>query len=139
MMSGAGPLGGGRGARDTTRATETCRQTPRTVQVASKRPGRGSMLELFNFISQLITVYIFIIIASVIMSWLIGLGIVNPYNQLARSVWNFLQAVTEPALRPIRRLLPNFGSIDLSPLVLLLAMQFVQQVILPNLYRALAG
>ncbi|MGD9786215.1 MAG: YggT family protein [Hyphomicrobiaceae bacterium] len=97
------------------------------------------MLELFNFISQLITVYIFIIIASVIMSWLIGLGIVNPYNQLARSVWNFLQAVTEPALRPIRRLLPNFGSIDLSPLVLLLAMQFVQQVILPNLYRALAG
>ncbi|MCB1521680.1 MAG: YggT family protein [Hyphomicrobiaceae bacterium] len=96
------------------------------------------MLELFSFISQLITAYIFIIIASVIMSWLIGFGIINPYNQIARTIWNFLQAVTEPALRPIRRMLPDFGGIDLSPIVLLLLLQFIQQVVLPNLYRALA-
>ena len=93
------------------------------------------MLELFNFISQLITAYIFLIIGSVIMSWLIGFGIVNPYNQIARTIWNFLQAVTEPALRPIRRLMPDFGGIDISPIVLLLGLQFVQQVVLPNLFR----
>lgn len=93
------------------------------------------MLELFNFISQLITAYIFLIIASVVVSWLIGFGIVNPYNQFARMIWNFLQAVTEPALRPIRRMMPDLGGIDISPIVLLLALQFVQQVVLPNLYR----
>lgn len=95
------------------------------------------MIELFSFISQLISAYIFIIIAAVIMSWLIGFGIINPYNQTARAIWNFLQALTEPALRPIRRLLPDLGGIDISPIVLLLALQFVQQVVLPNLLRAL--
>lgn len=96
------------------------------------------MSELFSFISQLISAYIFLIIASVIMSWLIGFGIVNPYNQVARTIWNFLQAITEPALGPIRRFMPDLGGIDISPIVLLLALQFVQQVVLPNLYRMLA-
>lgn len=96
------------------------------------------MSELFSFISQLISAYIFLIIASVIMSWLIGFGIVNPYNQVARTIWNFLQAITEPALGPIRRMMPDLGGIDISPIVLLLALQFIQQVVLPNLYRMLA-
>ncbi len=95
------------------------------------------MTELFSFISQLISAYIFLILASVILSWLIGFGIINPYNQVARTIWNFLQAVTEPALAPIRRLMPDLGGIDISPIILLLALQFVQQVILPNLYRML--
>jgi YggT family protein len=96
------------------------------------------MFELFSFISQLITAYIFLILASVIMSWLIGFGIINPYNQIARTIWNFLQAVTEPALGPIRRMMPDLGGIDVSPIILLLGLQFVQSVILPNLYRMLA-
>lgn len=96
------------------------------------------MSELFSFISQLISAYIFLIIASVIVSWLIGFGIINPYNQVARTIWNFLQAITEPALAPIRRLMPDLGGIDISPIILLLGLQFVQQVILPNLYRMLA-
>lgn len=96
------------------------------------------MSELFSFISQLISAYIFLIIASVIVSWLIGFGIINPYNQVARAIWNFLQAITEPALAPIRRVLPDLGGIDISPIILLLGLQFVQQVILPNLYRMLA-
>ena len=81
--------------------------------------------------------YEFLVIASVIMSWLIGFGIVNPYNQIARSIWIFLQTVTEPALRPIRAMLPNFGGIDVSPIILLLGLQFVQHVILPNIAKAL--
>lgn len=96
------------------------------------------MTELFSFISQLITAYIFLILASVIMSWLIGFGIINPYNQIARTIWNFLQAVTEPALGPIRRMMPDLGGIDVSPIILLLGLQFVQSVILPNIYRLLA-
>lgn len=96
------------------------------------------MSELLIFLSQLISIYELIIIVSVIMSWLIGFGIVNPYNQIARTVWNFLQAITEPALRPIRRLLPDFGSVDISPIVLLIALQFLQRVILTNAYQALS-
>lgn len=95
------------------------------------------MYELFAFLSQLITIYEFIVIGSVIMSWLIGFGIINGYNPTARAIWNFLQAVTEPALRPIRSLLPDFGGIDVSPLVLLLLLQFVQAVILPNIFKSL--
>ena len=94
------------------------------------------MLELLQFVSQLINMYSFLVIASVIMSWLIGFGIVNPYNQIARAIWNFLQTITEPALRPIRAMLPDFGGIDISPIVLLLALQFVQSVILPNIAKA---
>ena len=94
------------------------------------------MIELLLFISQLISMYEFLIIASVIMSWLISFGIVNPYNQIARAIWNFFQAVTEPALRPIRAMLPDFGGIDVSPIVLLLALQFVQHVVLANIMKA---
>lgn len=94
------------------------------------------MIELLLFISQLISMYEFLIIAGVILSWLIGFGIVNPYNQIARAIWNFFQAITEPALRPIRAMLPDLGGIDVSPIVLLLALQFVQQVILPNIMKA---
>lgn len=103
-----------------------------------RRAIRGPMSELLIFLSQLISIYELIIIVSVIMSWLIGFGIVNPYNQIARTVWNFLQAITEPALRPIRRLLPDFGGIDISPIVLLIALQFLQRVILTNAYQALS-
>lgn len=94
------------------------------------------MIELLLFISQLISMYQFLIIAAVIMSWLIGFGIINPYNQIARAIWNFLQTITEPALRPIRAMLPDFGGIDISPIVLLLALQFIQHVVLTNVMKA---
>lgn len=94
------------------------------------------MIELLLFISQLISMYQFLIIGAVIMSWLIGFGIINPYNQIARAIWNFLQTITEPALRPIRAMLPDFGGIDISPIVLLLALQFVQHVVLTNVMKA---
>lgn len=94
------------------------------------------MIELISFISQLLSMYQFLVIASVIMSWLVGFGIVNPYNQIARGIWNFLQAITEPALAPIRRMLPDFGGIDISPIILLLGIEAVQQVVLPNLVKA---
>ena len=95
---------------------------------------------LLNFISYLITLYTYIVIAGVILSWLMAFGVVNPYNPTVRAIWQALNAVTEPLLRPIRNMLPNLGAIDISPIVLLLACVFVQglisQVLIPLLVRA---
>ena len=93
------------------------------------------MLELLGFISYLITLFVYIIIASAMMSWLIAFNVINPHNQFVRSIWQGLNAVTEPALRPIRRLLPDLGGIDISPLVLILICFFIQSVILPNIAK----
>lgn len=93
------------------------------------------MLELLNFISSLITLYIYAIIASAVMSWLIAFNVVNPYNQFVRSIWQGLNALTEPLLRPIRRWMPDLGGIDISPVVLILLCAFVQTVVLPNIAK----
>jgi YggT family protein len=106
------------------------------------------MIELLayvlNFISYLITLYVYVVIASVILSWLMAFGVVNPYNPTVRAIWQALNAVTEPLLRPIRNMLPNLGAIDLSPVVLLLACFFllglIGLVLFPLLVRtACAG
>lgn len=93
------------------------------------------MLELLRFISYLIELYTYVIIAGVILSWLMGFGVVNPYNQFVRSLYQAINAVTEPLLRPIRRIMPDLGAIDLSPVVLLLACFFVQSVVIPNIAK----
>jgi YggT family protein len=95
------------------------------------------MLELLGFISSLITLYIYIIIASAVMSWLIAFNVINPYNQFVRSIWQGLNALTEPVLRPIRRWMPDLGGIDISPMVLIIVLWFVQGVLLPVLARSL--
>jgi YggT family protein len=87
------------------------------------------LVYLLTFISYLIQLYVYVIIAGVIVSWLMAFGIVNPYNPTVRAIWQALNAVTEPLLRPIRNVLPNLGAIDLSPIVLLLGCFFVQGLI----------
>lgn len=96
------------------------------------------MLELLGFISYLITLYTYVIIAGVIMSWLMAFGVINAYNPMVRSIWQGLNAVTEPLLGPIRRMLPNMGGIDISPIILLLGCYFIQSVILPNVAKVVA-
>lgn len=93
------------------------------------------MIELLGFISYVITLYTYIVIASVIMSWLMAFGVVNPYNPTVRAIWQGISAVTEPLLRPIRRIMPDLGAIDISPIILLLACFFVQSVVLPNIAK----
>ncbi len=95
------------------------------------------MYELLGFISYLITLYTYVVIAAVILSWLMGFGIVNPHNDMVRSIYYALNAVTEPLLRPIRRMMPNLGAVDISPVVLLLGLFFVQSVVIPNIAKAL--
>ncbi len=100
---------------------------------------RDPMLELLSFISYLITLYTYIVIAGVIMSWLISFNVINLYNPVVRTIWDAINAVTEPLLRPIRRftqrLLPDLRGIDISPIFLLLGCMFVQSVIIPNIAK----
>ncbi len=94
-----------------------------------------AVLDLLFVILQL---YTYIIVAVAIMSWLLAFDVINFRNQLVRSIWNFLNAVTEPVLRPIRNILPNLGGVDISPIILLLLIWFVEHVIqlyvYPNVY-----
>lgn len=94
------------------------------------------MIELLGFISYLITLYTYVVIAAVVLSWLMAFGVINAYSPFVRSLWQALSAVTEPLLAPIRNALPNMGGIDISPIVLLLALYFIQSVILPNIAKA---
>lgn len=84
---------------------------------------------ILKFLGYLIQLYVYVVIAGVILSWLMAFGIVNPYNPTVRAIWQALNAVTEPLLRPIRNVLPNLGAIDISPIVLLLGCFFLQGLI----------
>ncbi len=93
------------------------------------------MLELLGFISFVLSLYIYVLIAAAVLSWLIAFNVVNTRNQIVHMVGEFLYRITEPALRPIRNLLPSLGGIDLSPVILILIIVFIQSVILPNLAK----
>jgi YggT family protein len=93
---------------------------------------------VLSFISYLITLYTWVVIASVILSWLMAFNVVNAYNPFVRTLWNALNAVTEPLLRPIRRMMPDLGGIDLSPIILLLGCYFVQSVVIPSIADLIA-
>ena len=87
------------------------------------------MRSLIDIILLLLTWYTYLIIAMAILSWLVAFDVINFRNNIVRQVWGFLEAVTEPALRPIRRVLPNLGGIDVSPVILLLIILFIQKLI----------
>jgi YggT family protein len=89
-----------------------------------------SLLWLFDTI---ITLYVYVLIASAILSWLVAFNIVNMRNPFVAQVGEFLYRITEPALRPIRRILPNLGGIDVSPIILILLLFFVRNLVLEYL------
>lgn len=85
------------------------------------------MIELLIFlISLAVKVYFWVIVVTVVLSWLIGLNIVNGYRPEVRAVQRVCWQMTEPLLRPIRERLPPIGGMDLSPVVLLLGLQLVE-------------
>ena len=94
------------------------------------------MRSLLWLIDTVITLYVYILIASAILSWLVAFNVVNTRNDVVRTVWDFLYRVTEPVLRPIRNMLPNLGGIDVSPIIVLLIIFFIQRVIALYLYPA---
>ncbi|MBV9245085.1 MAG: YggT family protein [Methylobacteriaceae bacterium] len=78
--------------------------------------------------------YWYVIIATAILSWLVAFNVVNYRNDLVRSIWAGLNALTEPVLRPIRRLLPNLGGIDVSPIIALLGLLLIEDIIRMYVY-----
>jgi YggT family protein len=87
------------------------------------------MRAILDVLLLALELYWWIVIVAVIFSWLFAFNVVNSSNQFVGMVGQFLHQATEPALRPIRRFMPNLGSIDISPIILLLIVFFLQQVI----------
>ena len=87
------------------------------------------MLALLWLIHEVIWLYIYLVIAQAIISWLLAFGVINRYNRTVSVIGDFLYRITEPALRPIRSILPNFGGLDISPVVLMLFFIFLDKLI----------
>ncbi|MEO1251692.1 MAG: YggT family protein [Pseudomonadota bacterium] len=82
-------------------------------------------MPFFQLIDMILDLYIFVIIIMVVMSWLIGFNVINRHNRFVDIIWRTVTALTEPLLGPIRRSLPNMGGLDLSPLILLFGIYFL--------------
>lgn len=91
---------------------------------------------IYQIIQLVLQMYVWVVIAAAILSWLVAFNVVNTRNQVVYQIGNALYRLTEPALRPIRRILPNLGGIDISPVVLLLLIYFLQ-MLLRNIFIAL--
>jgi YggT family protein len=94
------------------------------------------MLRLLYFIDVVLNLYIFLLVAAAVLSWLVAFNVVNTRSPVVTMVGEFLYRITEPILRPIRNMLPNFGGIDISPIIAILAIYFIQIVIIGNLREA---
>ncbi|PHP68484.1 hypothetical protein CSC94_00285 [Zhengella mangrovi] len=95
------------------------------------------MLALLRTIDLALDIYTWILIAMVIYSWLFAFNVINSRNQFVSMIGDFLYKATEPVLRPIRRILPDLGGIDLSPIVLFLAIFFFRQLLWTTIAPAL--
>ena len=88
------------------------------------------MHALLGFIAGVINLYIWVIIIGAILSWLIAFDVVNRRNRAVFTIADALYRLTEPALRPIRRVLPDLGGLDISPVILILGLIFVKDVVI---------
>jgi YggT family protein len=94
------------------------------------------MRALLDVILIALQLYVWLLIAAAVVSWLIAFNVVNTRNQVVAMLADFLYRITEPALRPIRNLMPNLGGIDISPVILILIIYFLEQVIIRYIYPA---
>ena len=84
------------------------------------------MIEIYFLVLQILKLYSYVIIANVIISWLIAFNILNTSNRFVYSVLEFTYKLTDPILNKIRRFLPNLGAFDISPIILLLLIWFIE-------------
>ena len=87
------------------------------------------MRALLEVILVVLNIYVWLVIAQAVLSWLIAFNVVNTRNQFVAMVWDFLYRITEPVLGPIRRVMPNLGGLDISPVILILLIFFIEWVI----------
>lgn len=97
------------------------------------------MIALLRTIDLVLDIYTWILIASAVFSWLYAFNVVNSGNRFVASIGEFLYKVTEPVLRPIRKILPDLGGIDISPIIVLLLIYFIRQFMWSTLAPMLFG
>ncbi len=95
------------------------------------------MIALANLVYALFTIYIWILIISAVMSWLVAFNVVNTSNRVVYTIGDFTYRVTEPALRPLRRIIPNLGGIDITPMLLILLLFFVRDLLVNDIILGL--
>lgn len=92
---------------------------------------------LFGIADLLLRVLMYVIIAQAILSWLVAFNVINTYNDFVRSFLGALDRITEPLYRPFRRILPDFGGLDFSPLLVLLLIIIVKDYLLPGAFLSM--
>ena len=86
------------------------------------------LLALFSIIDMILQILVWIIIAQVILSWLVAFNVINTSSNFVRTLLDALDRITAPLYRPIRKVMPDFGGIDFSPIVLILAIQILRKL-----------
>lgn len=94
------------------------------------------MFPVFQILFILLNIVWWIIVIQAILSWLIAFNVINTHNDFVRSIWQALDKMTRPLYAPIRKIMPDFGALDLSPMVVLLLLYILQTVVLPAMMRA---
>jgi YggT family protein len=94
----------------------------------------ATMKSILDVILLILQIYVWLLIASAILSWLVAFNVVNTRNQVVATIGEFLFRITEPVLRPIRSVIPTLGGIDVSPVILILIIFFLQNVIVRYIY-----
>jgi YggT family protein len=95
------------------------------------------MYTFLRLVHTVISIYIWLLIAQAVLSWLVAFGVANRHNRAVAMIGDFLWRITEPLLRPIRSFLPDLGGIDISPVVLILILMFLRRLILYDLAPSL--
>lgn len=90
---------------------------------------------LLDILSILLNILWWIIIVQAVMSWLIAFNVINTHNDFVGQLWHVLDRITEPLYRPFRRIMPDFGGIDLTPMVVLILLIILQGPVMAYLYR----
>jgi YggT family protein len=107
---------------------------PDRSQSFQKPESSKAMRAVLDIVIIVLDLYVWLLIASAILSWLIAFNVVNTRNQFVSAVAEFLYRITEPVLAPIRNLLPSLGGLDISPIILILLIMFIERVILYYIY-----
>ena len=92
------------------------------------------MRAILDIVLLVLQIYIWLLIAAAVLSWLIAFNVVNTRNQVVHMVGDFLYRITEPLLRPIRTMMPNLGGLDISPIILILIIFLIERVIVYYIY-----
>lgn len=92
------------------------------------------MRAVLDVVMLALDLYWWILIIAAVLSWLIAFNVINTRNQFVSTVWDMLYRMTEPVLRPIRERLPNFGGLDISPIIVLLGIVLIQRIIALYIY-----